>query len=264
MNLDASIDAPETDTLRLGKAGADTACLLLHGFTGTPWDLEPLARALEDRGHQVLVPRLPGHGTTPRALNEVTHLDWERAAEEALLSLGHARRLFVAGFSMGGLLGLLLAARVPERVHALGLLAPAVRLSGTRMALLRRFRRLPILETLRPYLDKGGVDMEDPSARAAAPRLSAFPSARLKDLWTLQDKAWREAPRVHAPLWLAMAEHDHVVSLEGGRALLERLPRGTRARTILLKQGFHNVVRDRAGTLAIAELVEFFERQRGI
>lgn len=262
VDLDASIDSPQTDTLRLGGTPGVDACLLLHGFTGSPWDLHPLAESLAARGYQVLVPRLPGHGTSPRAMSTVTHLDWERVAEESLLSLAHARRLFVAGFSMGALLSLLLAAKYPQRIAALGLLAPAIRLSGLRMALLRRLRRYPILETVRPYLSKDGVDLADPAMRAAAPRLTGFPSARLKDLWTLQDRAWQVVPEVKTPTLVVLAQEDHVVAMKGGIELLRRLPRSCSVRSVVVKRGYHNLVRDHAGPLVSEELGNFFDRSR--
>jgi pimeloyl-ACP methyl ester carboxylesterase len=64
--------------------GKRPACLLIHGFTGTPWDVRPLGEALARAGHAVRALRLPGHGTTPRAMLEVRAPDWLLACDEAL------------------------------------------------------------------------------------------------------------------------------------------------------------------------------------
>src|SRR2546430_6119642 len=46
--------------------GNRTGVLLLHGFGGSPVEVQPLANALAERGYTVDVPLLPRHGTTPR------------------------------------------------------------------------------------------------------------------------------------------------------------------------------------------------------
>ena len=46
--LDRSMDPQKTAPFTLGKG--EDACLLVHGFTGSPWDLRPLGEALAARG----------------------------------------------------------------------------------------------------------------------------------------------------------------------------------------------------------------------
>src|SRR5438270_13533902 len=110
-----SMDLEKTRPFELGAAEAPDACLLIHGFTGSPWDMRPLGDALAARGYRVKGVRLPGHGGEPEAMAGVSARDWEEACETALDSLASTPRVFVAGLSMGALLALLLAARRPER-----------------------------------------------------------------------------------------------------------------------------------------------------
>src|SRR5687768_7646312 len=117
------MDPEKTAPFELGRG--EDACLLLHGFTGSPWDVRPLGEALAARGLYVRAIQLPGHGSTPEALLQVTRQDWLRAAAQALLSLREYRRTFVVGLSMGALLALRLAVDYRERVHGLALVAPA-------------------------------------------------------------------------------------------------------------------------------------------
>jgi alpha-beta hydrolase superfamily lysophospholipase len=63
---DVTLDEGKTATFEL--PGDRGACLLIHGFTGTPWDVRPLGEALSAAGISVQAPRLPGHGTTPAAI----------------------------------------------------------------------------------------------------------------------------------------------------------------------------------------------------
>jgi carboxylesterase len=256
------MDPRKTAPFDLGQG--EDVCLLLHGFTGSPWDVRPLGEALAARGMRVVAPLLPGHGTTPHALLHVNWRDWQAAADRALQDLSGHRSIFVAGLSMGALLALGLAARHPETVRALALVAPAVRFRGPRMFLIRQLARTPVLEWARPWVEKTGTDISDLQTRAEAPILPAFPVARLRDLCTLQNLAVRDVPHVRCPTLVAVAEQDHVVDPEGGRWLAQRLTAALSVRFLSLRDGFHVSPRDTAGPLLSAEVGNFLEQWRNV
>lgn len=253
------MDPEKTAPFELGS-GQD-ACLLLHGFTGSPWDMRPLGEGLAERGYYVRAIRLPGHGMTPEAMDQVSFRDWEEAAESALHSLSNFRQVFVAGLSMGALLSVLLAARHPERVHGLALMAPAMRFQDPAMRFLRAVQRLPF-ELLRPWVPKSGSDLESESERQSTPVLPAFPTARLRDLWSIQDKARKALSLVRASTLVAMAKNDHVVHLDGARELVRGLSAAPSVRFIQLERGYHVMTRDLGRELLISEVGEFFDRLR--
>ena len=64
--------------------GNEVGCLILHGFTGTPQNVRPLADYLARRGLTVSVPRIAGHGTTVQDLDATGPDDWLGTAEQAL------------------------------------------------------------------------------------------------------------------------------------------------------------------------------------
>ena len=85
--------------------------LFLHGFTGSPAELEWLQAQFDQLGFQTLLPTLCGHGTQPEAMLQCTYRDWLRDAENALNELRRqCKTVFVVGLSMGGALSLYLAA----------------------------------------------------------------------------------------------------------------------------------------------------------
>ena len=89
--------------------------LVLHGFTGNPQSMRPLAESLATAGFTVELPLLPGHGTAIEDMIPTRFADWSEAAETAYDGL--ARRceaVAVAALSMGGTLALWLAERHPE------------------------------------------------------------------------------------------------------------------------------------------------------
>ncbi len=252
------MDLWKTAPFELGHG--EDACLLLHGFTGSPWDVRPLGEALALRGLHVRAPRLPGHGTTPEAMLEVRHNHWQEAAWEALYALRGFRRVFVAGLSMGAMLGLRLAAGAPERVQALVLMAPAARFKGPTMAVLKGLRHTGLLERLKPWVRKTATDLSDPVALAEAPILPAFPSARLNDLWEVQAAALLEASRVRCPTLVAVAEQDHVVDPEGGKWLAGQLTQAPEVRLVSIQEGYHIIPRDKGGPQLASEVGAFLSR----
>jgi carboxylesterase len=226
--------------------------------------MRPLGEALARQGFRVRGIRLPGHGRTPEAMAQVTQHDWLHAAEDALFSLKPlARHVFLAGLSMGALLSVLLAARHPDRVHGLALMAPAMRFIDPVLATLRTLRLLPMLDVARPFIEKHGTDIEDVGARDEAPVLTAFPASRLRDVLSLQEQARAALPRVTAPTLVALARNDHVVSRAGGRELVEGLTAAAKVRFIELDRGFHIMPRDLGKDVLFAEIGDFFQRLRG-
>lgn len=99
-------------------------CLLIHGFTGSPFEVAPLAQSLKERTDwKIVVPTLPGHGDE-LSLKGIKHNEWIAHAEKELKSLlKECDTVYVVGFSMGGLIASYLASAYP--VEKLVLLSAA-------------------------------------------------------------------------------------------------------------------------------------------
>ncbi|HDU7109562.1 TPA: alpha/beta fold hydrolase [Listeria monocytogenes] len=91
------------------------ACLCIHGFTGSPSEVKPLADYLrEHTDWDVLAPTLPGHDHL-RHLKNVTYKDWIVFVDSILSQmLKEDDEVYIIGFSMGGLLAGWLARHYPE------------------------------------------------------------------------------------------------------------------------------------------------------
>lgn len=89
-------------------------CLLLHGFTGSPFEVEPLAENLSKQGWKITVPTLPGHGPDREELKYVTWKDWIQKAEDELKKLmTECEVVYLVGFSMGGMIAAYLSTKYP-------------------------------------------------------------------------------------------------------------------------------------------------------
>ncbi|MFC4559909.1 alpha/beta hydrolase [Virgibacillus kekensis] len=99
-------------------------CLIIHGFTGGPYEVDPLASFLKSETNwHIEVPTLPGHGRK-LALDDVSHDKWITTAENSLKKMKEKfDEVYLIGFSMGGMIAAYLAAK--HKVDKLVLLAPA-------------------------------------------------------------------------------------------------------------------------------------------
>ncbi len=82
--------------------------LLLHGMSDSPYSLRALGQSLNAAGAVVVGLRVPGHGTAPSGLVEVTWQDMAAAVRLAMLHLAHEARgrpLYIVGYSNGAALG---------------------------------------------------------------------------------------------------------------------------------------------------------------
>lgn len=101
-------------------------CLIIHGFTGGPHEVDPLRVYLSERTDWTIeVPVLKGHGEELN-LENASHEEWLREADEALRKLKEkCETVYVIGFSMGGMIAAYLAA--VHKIDKLVLLATARR-----------------------------------------------------------------------------------------------------------------------------------------
>lgn len=99
-------------------------CLIIHGYTGGPYEVKPLAQYLQKKTNwHVSVPVLPGHGEE-LSLKDITYDAWIETAEEELKKMiEKCEEVYVIGFSMGGMIAAYLAAHY--EVDRLVLLATA-------------------------------------------------------------------------------------------------------------------------------------------
>jgi len=91
-----------------------TGVLCIHGFTGGPYEVQPFVDFLQERTDwTIIVPTLPGHGETLE-LKKLTAENWLMAAELALRKLQkEVDKIYIVGFSMGGIIAMYLAMRYP-------------------------------------------------------------------------------------------------------------------------------------------------------
>lgn len=249
---------PDSSPNPFSLPGERASALLLHGFTSTPYEVRPVGDALAAAGFAASAPLLPGHGTRPEELNEVTAEDWVRASEAAFEALGDARPRVVVGASMGGLLAVLLARRYPE-VRALVLLAPAF--------IARPIGRLAMglsplgyhrVRDMLPKADPGG-DIESAEGREKNPCYPSIPLGGLAQLERLRVMATSALEEVRVPVCVLHGAGDRTIDPAASVLVAERV-RGPWVERYVLPRSRHvlglDVEREQLCAIATRFLVE--------
>jgi esterase/lipase len=103
--------------------------LLIHGLLETPYAMRDIGHQLQTQGMLVRAILLPGHGTTPSSLLNVSYKDWMKSVEYGIQSLSQeVEKIFLVGDSTGGSLALHYALKNDPRIAAALLLSPALKI----------------------------------------------------------------------------------------------------------------------------------------
>jgi len=188
--------------------GGRTGCLLIHGFTGTPFEMRELGEHLNQQGNSVLGVRLAAHGTRPKDMIRARWQDWLASVYDGwhLLS-GCTDQIFVMGLSMGAMLTLLFASQTP--------VAGIVVMAGPHH--LPDDPRLPFIKPIskfKPFLAKGEPDWVDPTAAATHICYDVDPTRAYHELAKLMEAMQAGLAAVRAPILLIYSENDQSVKAE--------------------------------------------------
>jgi carboxylesterase len=238
--------------------GNDVGCLLVHGFTGTPQNVRPLADYLARRGLAVSAPRMPGHGTTAEDLDRTGPDDWLAAAEEALAELrGRCSTVFVAGISMGGTITLELARRHPDLAGVVVMAAPVLPMDALEPVVADPDRPASIPA---PWATVG-VLTEDVGVGGIA--YLELPLGALERGMQLMTRVREGLADVTVPVLLVYGDADQIVDKANGPFVLERVGSGDK-RLLPLADSSHEVTLDVDRERVMVEVHDFIrDRSRG-
>lgn len=233
--------------------GDSIGILLVHGFTGTPKEMRTMGEFLAAQGHTVLGIRLPGHATQPADLPCKRWEDWLQAVEDGYHLLHSAgQRVFIMGLSMGGILTLTAAARLPVQ----GAVAMSTPYS------LPDDARLPYIQYITPFVStipKGPSNWNDQVMAQEHVEYPAFPTRGIVELRDLLEVMRRSLPQISVPVLLVHSRTDASVSPENMQRIYEALG-STDKSMFWLEQSDHVVTRDQERQRVFEAALAFVRR----
>jgi carboxylesterase len=232
--------------------GGPVGVLVVHGFTGNPQSMRPLAEAFAAAGCTVSLPLLPGHGTRVEDMLPTRWEDWSAAAEQAYEELAaRCEAVCVAGLSMGGTLTLWLASRHPE-VRGIVLVNPLA--DGDAAGITATVAQLR--ELGEPLVPGIGSDIAlEGSVESAYAMTPVEPLLSLHGALTDLRPALR---RITCPVLLLTSPQDHVVEPVSSD-LVAASVQGPVER-VALERSFHVATLDHDAPLVEQRAVEFVRR----
>ena len=251
----------DPSAIRIEGAAGQGGLIAFHGFAGTPNEVRLLTDVAGRLGLSARAPRLAGHDSDVHNLMNVGWDDWVSGATSALFELcdATARRVVVAGLSMGALLAAHLAAHHPDRVAGLIALANATRLRLPSPALVLR-----LCEVLRPfdnafYIPKAGADIRDPEARRRHLTYDVTPVRSAIEVLRAGRRVSADLARVRCPTLVIHGALDQVCPVHNAARFANAL--GTRDVTVAIMPHSGHIVSADADRAEVARLAEEFVRR---
>lgn len=186
--------------------------LLIHGILDTAYALRDIAEFLNSECVLARGMLLPGHGTRAGDLLQVDREEWIAAVDFGIRSLkAEVEQVYVAGFSLGGLLATHAATEHPD-LSGLILLAPSLEIAPPALLWQARW--------LRHFRDWIDVD-----THAHPVRYHSTPFNALAELVALRSETMRALRRergIKPAVFAMLSEHDFTIDSEKTLELLEK------------------------------------------
>jgi len=238
--------------------GSERAVLLIHGFGGTPFDLRPLGEYLSQNGIASYGVLLPGFGTSVLDLEKTNWRQWAAEPEKVLDTLtARYKKVYIAGFSMGGSIALHLA--VKHKVAGVILLAPCIYINGQNGLITPEYSIKHLAQfMMTDYMIDDKMQAFDFSALKDRPYYHLFPIKSLKELVGLEETARGEVGAVDEPVIIIQSVNDHSVDKSGPTYLVSHLPRT--AEVFWVERSMHLLALDAERDRVFKKIREFILR----
>jgi len=240
---------------------AKPACLLIHGFTGTPKEMRWMGEYLNERGFTCLGVRLAGHATTPEDMIRSNWTDWTASVESAFTMLKDLTSdIFLVGLSMGGILSLLMSTRLTPRVRGVVALSTLYKLPDD-----PRLRHIDWISKIVAYMpknngDSGWFDKEAQKDHVSYPE---NPVRSIGQLNQLLGEMRAALPQVNVPVLLMHSRDDHYVAPENMEMIYADLVNASDKTKVYITGSGHVVTRDASRRQVFESALEFIQRVGG-
>lgn len=234
------------------------ACLLIHGFTGTPKEMRWMGEFLNQQGYTCLGIRLAGHATDPQDMIRSNWTDWTASVEDGYhLLRGVTDNIFLMGLSMGGILSLLMSTRLDVK-GVVGMSTPYKLPDDPR---LRHIDWISKFVTYMPKSDEEpGSSWFDKEAWKDHVSYPQNPVRSIGQLNKLLGEMRPALPHVRVPVLLIHSRDDHYVVPDNMELIYADLVNASDKTKLHVTGSGHVVPRDAARQQAFQHTLDFIQR----
>jgi len=231
-----------------------------HGYMAAPAEAKDLAHYLFDKGINIYVPRLRGHGSAPEALKNITEMDWESDFERTFTAMRQVcDKVFIGGFSTGGLLALLHASKYP--VDGVIAINSALKLNNLKVSYV--VPSLNVFNEMISYLHAKGIKewienhSENPNINYNKHPLESI--AQMEKVMTKTDKILQ---RITAPILILQGDNDPVVNPKSAQFIYNRV-KSKWKKLVIVSRKNHTIIIGK-GEIEIFESINRFIQDEAI
>jgi len=235
--------------------GGPIGCVLVHGFTGSPKEMRMLGDHLHQHGYSVLGVRLAGHATNMEDMIRSRYCDWLASVEDGYhLLRPHCQQIFLMGLSMGGVISLVQASRLP--------VDGVVAMSAPYYFPVTWARRFPwLIRLISPFMrtrKKGEGIWFLPELEASHVHYPRDPVRSGFELFLLLEEMKTALPKITVPSLVIHSRDDQSISIENAEQIYQRL--GSRQKDlVLVDQANHVITRDGDTSRVYNPITRFIE-----
>ncbi len=259
---------------KIEMQGGEHAVLLIHGLTGSPYEMKYLARQLNRAGFTVKGPCLAGHGATLADLKRTHWQDWYQTVVDAHQELKRTHAtVAVAGLCMGALLALRLAAEAGDDVSALSLISTTFFYDGWGMPWYRFLLPLAYYTPVSRFYsfaerEPYGIKNEAlrvrivEGMRDASIAYASVPWVSMRELYRLIKATKKILPAVSTPTLILHSRQDDLASEKNAAFVRDRIG-SHEVRLQLLDDCYHMMTIDNQRDVVAGETAAFFKTAAG-
>ncbi|MBM5782652.1 MAG: alpha/beta fold hydrolase [Pelagibacterales bacterium] len=200
-----------------------TGILVCHGYKSAPKEVEALAKFFNGFGFMVYSVRLQGHGTSPINLKDVTWQDWYDSVQRGYAALrNHCSKVFMIGFSTGGLLTLLSASKKQQHLAGIAVVNSALKLRDIRTRMVPGINIWnELLEKL--HIEKGKFEYVDDVPENPDINYSRNYLRGVEQLENLMKECENNLDKIHVPSLIIQSKNDPIVNSVSGDVIYKKI-----------------------------------------
>jgi len=244
------LENPDLDGGSFVLSGNNESCvILLHGFTATTVEVKPLAVYLNSQGgFQVYAPLLPGHGTSPADLNNVTWKDWRNKVFAIYLEASQKfQNIYIAGESMGGVLACLLAAEFKD-IKKLVLYSPAIKVENLGLSRFVRF--------FKKYIPKNTGNPTKHQEKFPWQGYKVHPTMGAYQLLRLQQITRRKLTSISQPVLIFQGKLDKTIAKDSTQIVYNHI-HSYQKELVILDNSRHTIILDQEFDFVARKTLDF-------
>ena len=182
--------------------GGKTGCVLVHGFTGTPKEMQLMGDYLKENEIAAIGVRLAGHATQISDMVRTRWRDWLVSVEDGINLLSDScDNIFVAGLSLGGILALMAASRY-DIDGVIAMSTPYTLSDDWRTKFSKQ------ISLFMPFVKKERSDTVDQETSKKHVDYPVYPMRSITELYDLVETLHRSIDQIHIPVLLINSKKD--------------------------------------------------------